>query len=114
MRSIRSWSSPAGPGPLAVFLIAATSALPASAGEFPEVAQLPARAELPDPLVLFDGRPVTSREQWVDRRRPELKALFQHYMYGQMPPAPANPTFEVAREVRGFLDGKATLKEVTI
>ena len=36
-----------------------------SAAEFPEVAQLPARADLPDPLVMLDGQPVTSPEQWT-------------------------------------------------
>jgi hypothetical protein len=81
---------------------------------FPEIARLPARPEMPNPLVMFDGRSVTSREQWVARRRPELKALFQHYMYGRMPPRPDGEAFEVAREDRGFLGGKATLKEVTI
>jgi hypothetical protein len=79
-----------------------------------QVGQLPARAELPDPLVMFDGRPVTSPEQWATGRRPELKALFQHYMYGQIPPAPDLQAAAIAREDRGFLGGKATLKEVTI
>ena len=101
---------PAVLGFLAAFLIAAAP----SAADFPEVAQLPARADLPDPLVMFDGQPVTSPEQWTGRRRPELKALFQHYMYGAMPPRPRDETFAVAREDRGFLGGKATLKEVTI
>src|SRR4051812_18686728 len=87
---------------------------PAAAAEFPEAATLPTRPELPDPLVMFDGRPVTSPEQWTSQRRPELKALFQHYMYGQMPPRPADESFAVARQDRGFLGGKATLKEVTI
>jgi hypothetical protein len=95
----------------AFHLVAGT---PATAADFPEAAQLPARPELPDPLIMFDGRPVTSPDQWVGQRRPELKALFQYYMYGEMPAAPANGSFEVAREDRGFLDGKATLKEVTI
>ena len=36
------------------------------------------------------AEPVTSPEQWFRRRRPELKALFQHYMYGQMPPRPGS------------------------
>ena len=29
---------------------------------------------------------VTTKEQWVEKRRPELKALFQYYMYGFAPP----------------------------
>jgi hypothetical protein len=118
MRSARSTAPACGPSPgiLAAILIAATLAarVPASAADFPEVTQLPAQAELPDPLVMFDGRPVTSPEQWVSRRRPELKALFQHYMYGRMPSRPEGEAFAIAREDRGFLGGKATLKEVTI
>jgi hypothetical protein len=46
---------------------------------FPEVAKLPSHPEFPDPLVMFDGSRVTSKKQWFDKRRPELKALFQHY-----------------------------------
>jgi hypothetical protein len=104
------------PAPPAVlgFLAALAVAAAASAAEFPEVAQLPARADLPDPLVMFDGQPVTSPEQWTGRRRPELKALFAHYMYGAMPSRPRDQTFAVAREDRNFLGGRATLKEVTI
>jgi hypothetical protein len=105
----RSLTLSAGLGFLSMFF--AASALAAT---FPEVAELPRQSELPDPLLTFDGQPITSPEQWVNRRRPELKALFQHYMYGQMPPPPAAQAFALAREDRSFLDGKATLKEVTI
>ena len=105
-----------GPGRviLASLLLAATPPAPAPGVEFPEVAQLPERAEMPDPLVMLDGEPVTSPEQWVGRRRPELKALFQHYMYGEMPPRPPGQAIAIEREDRDFLGGKATLKEVTI
>src|SRR5436305_14324599 len=58
------------------------------AADYPEIDKLPARMELPDPLVMFDGTPVTTRKQWTERRAPELKALFQHYMYGDIPAAP--------------------------
>src|SRR5689334_668930 len=60
----------------------------AASGDFPEAAKLPAKAELPDPLVMFNGKPVTTKEQWFKERRPELKKLFEHYMYGVAPPAP--------------------------
>jgi hypothetical protein len=83
------------------------------AADFPEVAKLPAHAELPDPLVMLDGTRVTSKEQWFDKRRPELRALFQHYMYGYLP-APLKIEAKVEREDRKALDGKATLREVTI
>src|SRR4051812_30358071 len=63
----------------------------AAAQSFPEVSQLPSHPGLPDPLVMFNGERVTTRQQWVDQRRPELKALFEHYMYGHRPPG--NATF---------------------
>ena len=84
----------------------------AAAAPFPDVAELPSRPTLPDPLVMFNGERVTSREQWVNQRRPELKALFQHYMYGQMPHASAS--FESRPADRNYFNGKATKKEVTI
>ena len=63
---------------------------------------------------MLNGERVTTPEQWVKQRRPELKALFQHYMYGVMPPAPAHLKFAVERVDIHFFDGKATKKEVTI
>ena len=38
---------------------------------------------------MLDGRKVTTPEMWTKERRPELMRLFQHYMYGQLPPKPA-------------------------
>jgi hypothetical protein len=83
-------------------------------GDFPPVSELPSRPELPDPLVLFNGERVASREQWFRQRRPELKALFAWYMYGAAPPAPEKVEGKVEREDRQAFGGKATLKEVTV
>src|ERR1035437_7734975 len=66
----------------------ATGAAPTSQASFPAPSALRPQAALPDPLVMEDGRRVTSRDQWFQERRPELKALFQHYMYGAIPPKP--------------------------
>src|SRR5580698_6844261 len=46
-----------------------------AANSFPEVSQLPPHPEIPDPLVLLNGKPVTTKAQWFEERRPELKAL---------------------------------------
>src|SRR5439155_2021111 len=59
-----------------------------AARSFPDVSQLASLPGLPDPLVLLNGEHVTTTKQWLKNRRPELKALFEHYMYGVMPPAP--------------------------
>src|SRR5437879_1575436 len=58
------------------------------AGELPPVSELKPVAELPDPLMMFDGAKIAGPEQWIKNRRPELIALFQHYMYGRPPAAP--------------------------
>jgi (4-O-methyl)-D-glucuronate---lignin esterase len=59
---------------------------------------------------MLDGRRVSSPAQWANERRPELKALFQHYMYGAIPPKPAHMRIAVLGVYRDFLSGKATLK----
>lgn len=82
--------------------------------DFPAVNQLPARPELPDPLVSLDGKKVTTKEQWNAERRPELQKLFQHYMYGYFPGKPAEFRHRVDRVDPAALGGKATLKEVTL
>jgi hypothetical protein len=63
---------------------------------------------------MFKGERVTTKEQWVNKRRPELKALFQYYMYGYLPPAPDRVESKVEFEDRQAFDGKATLKEITL
>ena len=104
-----------------VLLTVAVSALAAAAGSaavgaesFPEVSALPSRPELPDPLVMFNGKRVETQKQWNSQRRPELKELFQYYMYGYLPPPPAKIEATVDREDRQYFGGKATLREVTI
>jgi hypothetical protein len=80
---------------------------------FPEPDKLPSHPDLPDPLVMFNGDRVAGKQQWIDKRRPELKALFQHYMYGYLPP-PAKIATKVEHEDAKAFDGKATLRDVTI
>ncbi len=100
--------------PACLGLCALLVVLPAAVGaEFPDVRQLPSHPGLPDPLVMMGGERVTSREQWFHQRRPELKRLFQFYMYGFAPPAPSGGA-TVERQDRNYFGGKATKKEVTI
>ncbi len=80
----------------------------------PGAADLPGQPGLPDPLVMLDGRKVTGREMWFEERRPELIRLFQHYMYGQLPPPPETVSATVERADTTAFGGKATLSEVTI
>jgi hypothetical protein len=97
----------------AVVVVASLPAL-AAAADFPAPEQLPANPNLPDPLVMLDGTKVTTKEQWETKRKPELKALFQHYMYGQLPPTPQRQTYNVLFRDEKALGGKAKLSEVKI
>ncbi|MEW6159670.1 MAG: acetylxylan esterase [Verrucomicrobiota bacterium] len=85
-----------------------------SADHWPEAAKLPPQTGWPDPLRMFDGSRVATKEDWEKKRRPELKQLFQHYMYGQIPPKPQKVDFQTQIVDKKFLNGKATLKLVTI
>jgi hypothetical protein len=40
---------------------------------------------IPDPLVINDGRKVTTPAMWWDARRPELVEMFSKYIYGRVP-----------------------------
>src|SRR4051794_39101181 len=98
MNSFRHWRS-AG---LCVLLFCGCSTMtttpPAqqnsAAMKLPDFAQLPTQSALPEPLVMLNGDKVTSEKQWTEKRRPELKALFEHYMYGAIPPKPAKLDFK--------------------
>lgn len=101
---------------LPLFVVAAvvcTSRLSA-AEPLPSVSDLPSQTALPDPLVMRNGDKVASPDVWNAKRKPELKELFQHYMYGFLPDAPMNVVSKVERTDEKFLGGKGTLKEVTI
>lgn len=52
-----------------------------SADDLPEI------KSLPNPFVFLDGSPVRGKDDW-NRRRTELKALFEDYEYGHLPPKP--------------------------
>ncbi len=93
-----------------VLFIGFVSAL---AAELPPVDQLPERPELPDPFLMLDGTRIETPEQWYEMRRPELKQLFQHYVYGYLPP-PTPIQATVIQEDSDLFGGKATLKQVEI
>lgn len=62
---------------------------------------------LPDPLLHTDGRPVTSAEEWFQQRQPQLKNLFEQYVYGRMLPAVPVHAEEVEQSNQAF-NGQAT------
>lgn len=83
------------------------------AADWPAAASLPSQGELPDPLLMFDGAKINSVSQWNQERRPQLKELFQHYMYGYLPDAPKIKA-KIKLTNEKFLAGKATLKLIDI
>ncbi|HYR58207.1 MAG TPA: acetylxylan esterase, partial [Chthoniobacteraceae bacterium] len=93
--------------------ILAVTTLSTLAAEFPPPEKLPAHAALPDPLAMLDGSRITTKKEWTEKRAPELRALFRHYMYGQEPPA-VRVEGKILRTDSAALGGKATLKEVAV
>lgn len=56
---------------------------------FPDADALAPNPDLPDAFVtFFDDEVIRTAKAWRDVRRPELDALFAHYVYGVAPPAP--------------------------
>ena len=88
-----------------------TAAIPA---DYPPPDKLPSVAEFPDVLTMRDGTKATTTKDWEEKRRPDLKALFEHYMYGRFPAKPEKVTAKVLFEDAKALDGKGTLREVEI
>jgi hypothetical protein len=102
MKSIRQWT----------LLVCFFSVQLTYAVDFPEFASLPSHPEYPDPLTMMDGTKITSATEWFSKRRPELRELFQHYMYGYLPPKPQKTIVEeVLFTDATFLEGKATISE---
>ena len=50
---------------------------------------------VPDPLVLNNGKPVTSAKVWWTKRRPEIVELFDREVYGRVPANLPKVTWEV-------------------
>ncbi len=95
------------------FAFASAWAMPCIAADWPGVEFLPVRRELPDPLIMLDETKVTTPEQWHKKRKPELKELFQHYMYGHLPDPPRIRS-TVRQTNEKFLEGKATMKIIDL
>jgi hypothetical protein len=71
----------------------ASIAIAAEPANVTPAAALPAIKDLPNPFVFSDGSPVKSKDDW-QRRRAELKSLFEDYMYGHLPPKPDHVAVE--------------------
>lgn len=67
---------------------------------------------LPDPLVMLNGKEVTTAKQWYNKRRPELIKLFEENQYGKWPDKKPKLRYTL-QEDTGF-EGTAIRKQVTI
>jgi hypothetical protein len=83
------------------------------AESFPAPESLPVLKELPDPLVMMDGTRISTAAEWTNKRKPELKQLFEHYVYGYFPET-SPVSSRVVSEHRDALGGKATLKQISL
>jgi hypothetical protein len=86
----------------------------ALSADLPAPDKLPSKPEMPNPVVMLDGTKITTKADWEAKRRPELKALFEHYMYGQFPAKPEKVTAKVLFEDAKAFGGKGTLREIEI
>jgi hypothetical protein len=68
---------------------------------------------LPDPLIMADGRRVTTAAEWTSTRRPQLVATFADTEYGRTPGPTPPVTTKVDEEGRAF-DGTAMRRQVTL
>jgi hypothetical protein len=97
-----------------LLLVAAFVSPSVVADDSPPVGELPEHRELPDPLAMFNGQRIATPDEWRQKRRPELTALFEFYMYGRAPAPPDNLRSKVDRTDANYFGGKATKKEVSI
>ncbi|MBI3464754.1 MAG: DUF3826 domain-containing protein, partial [Planctomycetes bacterium] len=67
---------------------------------------------LPDPLVMADGRKVTSAEMWFNERRPEILKFYETEIYGRVPASAPKVTWEAAETDANARDGTAVMKRV--
>ena len=69
---------------------------------------------LPDVLKTSAKKTVGSRSVWEKTRRPEILALFENNVYGQMPKTYDRITYTVTKQDSAAMNGRARLKEVLI
>ena len=72
--------------------------------------------DLPRLLVTAEGKRVTTPEEWMNVRRPEILSLFGNLVYGCVPESesPIKTVFKVRKTDPKFMGGKATRKDVQI
>jgi hypothetical protein len=70
--------------------------------------------QLPELLVLDNGKKLATVQQWEKEGRPAILAKFAQHVYGRFPSKPQNMHFKVNAVDNKALGGKATRKQITI
>ncbi len=70
--------------------------------------------KLPDVLKTSSNVEVTNKATWEKVRRPQILALFEENIYGQIPKSYSNIKYTVTNEDASAMNGRAKLKEVLI
>lgn len=95
-------------------VVACTGELEPPPRVFPEVAALPVLPAPPDPFIsFFDAKLITSADEWTSIRAPELRELFQHYIYGFFPDA-VTVTARVRVEGASLFEGRVIYREIEL
>jgi fermentation-respiration switch protein FrsA (DUF1100 family) len=82
--------------------------------QWPWPHEMPRQEAFPNPLVMLDGTPIATAHDWQARRKPELRRLFQRYMYGRLPATPKSITGKTLFEDRRAFGGRGILREVEV
>ena len=69
---------------------------------------------LPEPLRLSDGTEVADADMWMEKRRPEILALFEDEVYGRAPDRKIAMTTSLTSLDKEALGGRAIRKEVIL
>ena len=69
---------------------------------------------VPDPLTNFAGEKITTSDDWINKRRPELFEFFENKVYGKVPGDLDSISFKLLEESENALNGKARRKQIEV
>lgn len=70
--------------------------------------------ELPDLMILDNGRTVNNSRDWEEQRRPEILVKFENEVYGKVPGQLDTSTYMVIEQSDSALDNTAIRKQVSL
>ena len=70
--------------------------------------------DLPEPLILFNGKKVKNVKTWSNKRRPEVLKLFEEEVYGRIPGELNIVSYQVVEESNTALNNIAIRKQVVL